>query len=175
MRFRICMIILILVGVLTGGIGAGTAIAEFSDMEYEGKVWLGSENTTETRLTYEIEDRGSDRIYCYYGGNMQEGISVIENRKVPLNQIWFDITYNPDFVEPAIESYGSHRDGTESREEVHIWMHSKGYDQMETLMDLKDKILADLKEKKISSYEFSTVVEMNIQVHPSNAEKLVVY
>lgn len=174
MKFRVCMIILILAGILTGGIGAGAAIAEFSELEYEGTVWLGGEEETETTLVYEMEGQDADRIYCYAGMDMQEQPVVVENRKVPLDEIWFEITYNPARGEPVIGHTGRYQDAAEIREEIHIWTNSKSENGLKEIMDAKDRILEDLKDKKISAYQYAPVTRMKIQVHPENVEKLMV-
>lgn len=172
MRFRICMIILILTGVLMGGIGAGIALAEFSELEYAGTVWLGSEKETERTLVYELSEQGADQLFCHAYMNMREQTVVEENRKVPLNEIWFEITYDPDYGEPVGENMGIYQDEFGDREEIHLWMIPNSQNELKEWMDAKDKILADLKENRISSYQYAPVICMKVQVHPENAGKL---
>ena len=165
------MIILILAGVLLGGIGTGAALVEFSDLEYNGTVWYGTEELTETKLIYEMDDRDVDQVYCYTGGIGQNETEVIEDRKVPLDEIWFEISYNPEYGEPVLDYYGAYENGDYLREDVHIWT-VRSYDEFEVFMELKDRILEELKEKKLSSYRFELVTGMKVYVHPQNVSKM---
>ena len=171
-KFRICMIVLLLAGVLLGGIGAGACLVEFSDLEYKGLVMLGGEKTETQELVYEMKNRDVDRINLYTGGYTHGATEVIPDRSIDLDEVMIEVTYNPEYCEPMLESYGSYENETWTQEDVHIWTHVKNYDSLQTVMDVKDQILEDLKEKKISSYQVASVTEVKVYVHPANEEKV---
>lgn len=171
-KFRISMIVLLLAGVLMAGIGTGAAFAELSDVEYNGTVWLGTDETEEMKLVYEMQDSGVDQIYCYTGMSMREEAQIIENRKVPMNEVWFEVEYDPAYGEPMLESYGAYETGEYLREDIHIWTYGRSYDEFELFMEIKDQILEELKEKKISSYRFAPVMGVKAYVHPLNRDKV---
>lgn len=171
-KFRISMIVLLLAGVLMGGIGTGAAFVEFSDMEYNGIVWLGAEETEETRLVYEMQDKDVEQIYCYTGMIMEEEPEIITNREVPLDEVWFEVEYNPSYGEPVIENHGLYENGEYLREDIHIWLYGNRYDEFDVIMEMKDQILKELKEKKVSSYRFASVTGIRAYVHPGNKDKI---
>ena len=171
-KFRICMIVIMLAGILFGGIGAGAAFVELSELKYNGTVWYGTENLTKTKLVYHISDKNIDQIFCYTGMAGQEMPELVEDRKVPMDEIWFEIEHNPEYSEPVLEGYGAYEDGEQLREDVHIWMRRGNYDEFEVFMNLKDKILEELKDNKLSSYRYASVSRITVYINPLNVDKL---
>lgn len=118
-----------------------------------------------------MQDGGVDQIYCYTDMSMEEELEIIENREVPLNEVWFEVEYNPTYGEPVLENYGAYETGEYMREDIHIWSHGNSYDEFEMIMEIKDQILEELKEKKVSSYRFAPVMGIKAYVHPLNMDK----
>lgn len=172
-KFRISMIVLLLAGVLLGGVGAGAAFAELSELKFNEVVWYGMENLSEEKLIYEIQDPKTDAFYCYRGFSMKGSPEIIEDYKVPKDEIWFELKYNPDYGEVSLEKVGSYG-GDYLQEDIHIWLFGRRNDGFAEFMEIKDRILNDLKENVVSSYRFAEVAEMKVLVHPQNADKIYV-
>lgn len=171
-RFRVGMIVLLLAGVLTGGIGTGAAFEEFSDVEYNGTVWLGGENTEETTLIYEMQKGGLDQIYFNPGMHLEKEPEIVADKEVPLDEVWFEVEYDPAGGEPVLEKYGAYENGAYLREDIHMWLYGGRYDEFELVMEIKDQVLEELKEKKLSSYRYAPVVQIKVLIHPQNKDKL---
>lgn len=173
-KFRIAMIILILSGVLLGGIGTGVAFAEFSMLEYTGRNWFGNGDENEVLLKYELSGREVDQIYCSLYAVAQEVPTLTVNRLVPQDEVWFAVTYNEEYAEPILSDGGSYRTEHEVIEEIYLWTHRKNRDSLKDFMEIKDAVLSDLKENKISSYQYTPILRVEIQVNPVNEEKILI-
>ena len=187
MRFRKCMTAVTLAGIFLAGIGAGVGFVEFCGFEYQGNVVLGEEATEETRLVWELGDEKFSSLHPYIPDRDTENITVEKDAKVPKDEVWFDVSYNAEYGEPYLETYEEYGetwsfaeeslDGEEKEVRVaeklgyaHIWTRSSVDmgTEAEVIMEIKDRILKELKEKKFSTYSYPRIFSVEVRVNPSN-------
>ena len=91
-----------LTGVLICGVGAGTAIGEYSSLTYLGERTLGEEKLVTENFDYTFEpELGAIRLHpSWYGG--RETAEVQTDDSVPENVIRYEITYLPETIEPEL-------------------------------------------------------------------------
>lgn len=91
-----------LTGVLICGVGAGTAIGEYSSLTYLGERTLGEENLVTENFDYTFDpELGAIRLHpSWYGG--RETAEVQTGDLVPENVIRYEITYLPETIEPEL-------------------------------------------------------------------------
>lgn len=177
MRFRKYMVILILVGIFLCGLGTGVGFVEFSELEYQGNVVLGKEDTAEKTLVWELGEENCRSLELRVMGAAEE-IEVVEERNVPKDEIQLVVTYNQGLGEPVLDEMQVYeeQDGgkTEKRGFVHLWFAEDGAaeNEIRLFMQSRDQILDDLKEKKFSSYELTSIYRVKVLVNPVNRGKL---
>lgn len=91
-----------LAGVLICGVGAGTAIGEYSSLNYLGERTLGEEKLVTENFDYTFDpELGAIRLHpSWYGGRETAGIET--DASVPENVIRYEITYLPETIEPEL-------------------------------------------------------------------------
>ena len=91
-----------LTGVLICGVGAGTAIGEYSSLTYLGERTLGEEKLVTENFDYTFDpELGAIRLHpSWYGGRETAGIET--DASVPENVIRYEITYLPETIEPEL-------------------------------------------------------------------------
>lgn len=91
-----------LTGVLICGVGAGTAIGEYSSLTYLGERTLGEENLVTENFDYTFDpELGAIRLHpSWYGG--RETAEVQTDDLVPENVIRYEIIYLPETIEPEL-------------------------------------------------------------------------
>ena len=91
-----------LIGVLICGVGAGTAIGEYSSLTYLGERTLGEEKLVTENFDYTFDpELGAIRLHpSWYGG--RETAEVQTDDSVPENVIRYEITYLPETIEPEL-------------------------------------------------------------------------
>lgn len=91
-----------LAGVLICGVGAGTAIGEYSSLNYLGERTLGEEKLVTENFDYTFDpELGAIRLHpSWYGGRETAGIET--DASVPENMIRYEITYLPETIEPEL-------------------------------------------------------------------------
>ena len=91
-----------LTGVLICGVGAGTAIGEYSSLTYLGERTLGEEKLVTENFDYTFDpELGAIRLHpSWYGG--RETAEVQTDDSVPENVIRYEITYLPETIEPEL-------------------------------------------------------------------------
>lgn len=91
-----------LAGVLICGVGAGTAIGEYSSLNYLGERTLGEEKLVTENFDYTFDpELGAIRLHpSWYGGRETAGIET--DVSVPENVIRYEITYLPETIEPEL-------------------------------------------------------------------------
>lgn len=89
-------------GVLICGVGAGTAIGEYSSLTYLGERTLGEEKLVTENFDYTFDpELGAIRLHpSWYGG--RETAEVQTDDSVPENVIRYEITYLPETIEPEL-------------------------------------------------------------------------
>ena len=91
-----------LTGVLICGVGAGTAIGEYSSLTYLGERTLGEEELVTENFDYTFDpELGAIRLHpSWYGG--RKTAEVQTDYSVPENVIRYEITYLPETIEPEL-------------------------------------------------------------------------
>lgn len=177
MRFRKYMVILILVGIFLCGLGTGVGFVEFSELEYQGTVVLGEEDTAEKTLVWELGKENYQNLNLRVM-EATEGIEVVEDRKVPKDEIQLVVTYNQSFGEPVLDEMQVYEEQngvkTEKRGLIHLWFAEDGATEkgIRLFMQSRDQFLNELKEKKFSSYEINRIYRVKVLVNPVNRGKL---
>ena len=173
-----------LAGVLVSGIGAGTAIGEYSSFTYLGERVLGQENMKKTNLDYEFSpENGAVQIfpsqYSYY---VQDVLELLEDSSVPEGTVRFEITCNPDLAEPflhfteleedAFEGESSVKNTQETEREPAVQgslvLNWRSYTDFPIWMEAKDQIIEDLKNKSFASYRLEAVRDITVKVNPAS-------
>lgn len=91
-----------LTGVLICGVGAGTAIGEYSSLTYLGERTLGEEELVTENFDYTFDpELGAIRLHpSWYGGRKTAEVQTDDS--VPENVIRYEITYLPETIEPEL-------------------------------------------------------------------------
>ncbi len=178
-------------GVFLGGIGTGVAFGEYSTLEYGGKLLLGEENLVTRDLDYSFEPSQDQTIVIeeYWGGR-----EIIEDSSVPKGIIRYRVTYNEETIRPELVTWdfaeqeceyegeytaGEYEDAkTEKVEEEYERENKKKIilgiqpniinDDFDTVMKNKDKILEELKQKKIFDYDIAYITDVEVRVNPKS-------
>lgn len=183
-----------LAGVLICGVGAGTAIGEYSSLNYLGERTLGEEKLVTENFDYTFDpELGAIRLHpSWYGGRETAGIET--DASVPENVIRYEITYLPETIEPELifrprnveeslteESEPEETAAEETVAEENANLRIQGDLLLETWyhgdlgiwMEAKDQILADLKDGRIAGYQVPHIKEITIKVNPVTAPYVI--
>lgn len=178
-----------LAGVLICGVGAGTAIGEYSSLNYLGERTLGEEKLVTENFDYTFDpELGAIRLHpSWYGGRETAGIET--DASVPENVIRYEITYLPETIEPELifrprnveESLTEESEPEETAAEENANLRIQGDLLLETWyhgdlgiwMEAKDQILADLKDGRIAGYQVPHIKEITIKVNPVTAPYVI--
>lgn len=160
-------------GVLIAGIGSGVAFAEYSSFEYGGEVTLeGSQRFTKT-LKYKVKAKednndladtkavGEKRVLNV---EVDYHYTMVEDTSIPEDMVSVTIAYLADNkdVKPEIIEYTD-----EGSDGIYVDCDYQ-YNDFRNLMRAKDSILSDLKNRKISGYQFDGVEAVEIHVNPES-------
>ncbi|MCI8659081.1 MAG: hypothetical protein HFG54_02380 [Lachnospiraceae bacterium] len=170
-------------GILLGGIGTGVALVEYSSLAYGGEKEIGQENLVVQELDYTF-DPMQEKIRIIRG--YQDRDAMVEtDRSVPEGTVRYVVTYNKRTIRPTLsfweDSPEEEEPGETDKESEEKQAHKVMCLQMETdyigndfglMMENKDRILADLKEKKISSYHVAYVTDVRILVNPQTISSI---
>ena len=147
-------------GVLICGIGPVIEFTEFSELEYGGVKYMGDELMRTERLDVALESQEEIWQIMSYGPDGHQAV-LETDESVPEHTVRFQVTYNADRVEPVIDRYQE-----DSLIELYwSWLRQ---DEVGLMMEVKDEVLADLKDGKISSYEAKDVEEVKVLIHPAD-------
>ena len=173
-------------GVLLCGVGAGTALVEYSSFTYAGEKKIGWEDLETKNLDFSFDRQKGSLIVDtgFWGRRVSDGIEA--DPAVPEGIIRYEVTYNKKRVEPFLEFYeflegpgaedpggdgGQPKEKTagEPQGRLELMASSRGGD-LEIFMECKDEFLKEVKEKRISSYEPAYITEVRILVNPADME-----
>lgn len=169
-----------LTGVLLTGVGTGMALGEFSSLSYGGKKIIGEEDLVTKEMDFEIPMDDKTVILAYQGYRERWKGSLIEDTSVPEGTIRFQVTYNEKVVEPYLH-YREYEEEEMTEKEQEEMSDTKAEDiiigelyltydykgnEFELFMENKNKILEDLKQKSLSSYEIPHIIEVTVRVNP---------
>lgn len=156
-----------MVGLVFCGVGSGISFLEFSSFSYGQEFVLpenNSANLTKEKQYYDIEIKEGYKtnLHSYYSDN----INITLDKNVPFGQICSEITYDKDISKPnlVVEPYTIREDSTDI--DQYIYMQYSYTNDFKLFMQIKDKMLSDLKNKKISSYEINYINDINISINP---------
>ena len=173
--------LMFLAGVLICGFGCGIAFAQFSSFDYAGETIIGSGQTEQKTIVADLTDKGEIYLNAVARGDKFE---VVEDASVAVDEIAFDISYDPAFIDPEIgvdsNSYTvTHEDPMEDtgyyeEEEYYENFYIYGYtgDDVEYFFKAKDALLGDLKKKKIGSYEIQEISAVTVRINPANMDRV---
>ncbi len=131
-----------LTGILLGGVGTGVAIGEYSSMAYLGERIIGEDMTVTEQFDFSFDpEQGDVRLirlwYGYYGQKRPE---LVEDVSVPENVIRYELSYNPDTVEPELvfreyedEPFGEGPEMLEESEKLEVLEESEKPEESEAL------------------------------------------
>lgn len=166
-------------GVLLGGIGTGIALGEFSSLSYGGKKIIGEENFVTKEMDFELPEDEKTVILAYQGYRENWKGSLVEDPSVPAGVIRFQVTYNENVIDPQIYFHEyeqeeiSREEGVQETDEALEETSGELFlttdyigDDFQIFMENKDKILADLKQKTLSSYQVVYIKEVTVRVNP---------
>lgn len=176
MKFRKCMVVLILLGIFLCGLGTGIGFAEYSGLEYAGHVELTGDGEKTQRLVWEVDAEEYERLSPYFYWD-DYNVEVIKDRSVPRDEVWFDVTCSDTFGNAWLTETAEYKDFDNDdwkMASVSLYQNdSAGFeDRMRLTMKVRDQILGELKEGKFSTYELRYSSEIEIRIHPDNYEKL---
>ncbi|MBQ7796920.1 MAG: hypothetical protein IJ374_10230 [Lachnospiraceae bacterium] len=158
-------------GVLLTGIGIGTALIEYSSLNYGGHKIIGEENLVTKTLEYEISDEVQKIILGSSSVQQSDITELMEDSEMPDRIIQYEVTYNEQRVRPVLWDDSSD-DGTDEEPDVvrlYLGLKNLGND-FGAFMENKDMILNDLKQHKISTYETNYITKVVIKAHPDTME-----
>lgn len=164
-RINLIMMSIFLGGCLLIGIGAGVAFGEYSTLKYGGKKEIGAEKTEEIVLDYEIPT-GKAAKKTILTNHSYVPYTLEEDKKVPEGTVRYEIEYNSNLITPYLDYSPAYMTDTEEYE-GHLYLsgHSKMSD-VEFFMEYKDEMLEELKNHKISSYNYNPWKSVTIKVNP---------
>lgn len=172
--------LMFLAGVLICGFGCGIAFAQFSSFDYAGETIIGSGQTEQKTIVEDLNDKGEIHL-----GGMRRGdkFEVVEDAGVAVDEIAFDITYDPVFIDPLVDSdvynYNEYYGDDNSVERVYdensyeeFYIYGYTGDDVEYFFKAKDALLGDLKKKKIGSYEIQEISAVTVRINPANMDRV---
>lgn len=152
--------VMLVTGVLMAGIGSGVAFAEYSTFEYGGESTLeGSEYFTKT-LEYKIPPKEScEMLNIVINGGPY---AIVEDSSISKDMVQFEISYLADDrnVKPRLEEYTG-----EDVKYIYLSCDYR-YNTFRDIMRVKDPVLSDLKNHKISNYQLDRIEVIEIHVNP---------
>jgi len=155
-------------GVLLTGIGTGTALIEYSSLNYGGEKVLGEDHLITKTLEYELDESLQEIILVgsyYYRTNYVT--EVIEDETIPEDIIQYEVTYNEKSVYPYIhyEEFKEYNSTENTTVSLRLGLRGIG-NSFSEFMENKDIILNELKQHTISSYNTNYVTKVLIKAHP---------
>lgn len=155
------LIVIFCIGVLICGLGTGIAFMEFSSLTYGGKQMIGKTKMVTENVDVPFEP--GEEPYLVWGQWGWEQTEIVTDSKVPEGTVRFQVTYNAEYVAP-------HAYLNEEAKEFHFTCRWTGDDEDEIglLMEAKDLVLQNLKERKIISLDRIELEEVVVLVNPEN-------
>lgn len=148
------------IGVLICGLGTGIAVMEFSSLTYGGKQIVGKTDMKTENIDVAFEP--GDEPYCVWGQGQRE---IKTDSRVPLNSVRFQVTYNAERVTPY-----AYLNEEEKEFQFQSRWTGEDADDFEVMMEAKDLVLQNLKERKLISLDTIGIEEIVILVNPENEE-----
>lgn len=160
-RLRLILLGVFCAGVLLMGIGVGTAIVEYTSLEYTGiYTFCGEVKTADYEFKINLEEDEKLRIMNYKGI-----VELRYDKTVPENTVRCSAQYDFDMIEMTAKIVD---DG--GKDYKYQWLYfDRTYigSDFDLVMKNKDMILAELKQGKIGTYIVGEPVkEIVVTVNP---------
>lgn len=173
--------LMFLAGVLICGFGCGIAFAQFSSFEYAGEKIIGSGQTEQRTITKPLAEKGD----IYLNGMWHiNNFEVVEDESVAVDEIAFDITYDPAFIDPQVgvdssydymdysDDYADRADYYDDNYYENFYIYGYNGEDIKYFFEAKDAILNDLKNKRIGSYEVQEISAVTVRINPANMNRV---
>lgn len=160
-RLRLILLGAFCAGVLITGIGVGTAIVEYSSLEYTGTyIFSGEAATTDYEFKIELKEDEKLRVM-----NCQGIVQIRYDKSVPADTVRCSTKYDSDMIKLMARIVDA---GSENYEYQWLYFYQNYIgSEFDLLMRNKDAILADLKKGRIGTYIFEEPVkEITVTVNP---------
>lgn len=167
-----------LAGVLLGGIGTGIAMVEYTSMEYGGEKMIGEECLVTRNFDFDFDLDGRKVKVLNTSSYMGKGgVREIEvDDTVPIGTVRYEVTYNEELVTPYLEFEKEEEelDSLEPERQTPEEEAALGYlwltawyrnSDFKLLMENKNYVLDELKQKKISNYEVAYITDVKIKIN----------
>ena len=165
-KLQMIMIGVFCTGVFLSGAGTGLAFSEVSSFAYMGEKDAGTVDMQTEEFECAFEPREEKLAgYNHYGSHSGQE-ELVESPDVPENTIRFQVTYNAAAVKPFLDYAENESAG------IYYSYIGDSSDDFKIFMECKDQILADLKDRKISTYRTQTIKEIKILVNPSSVDSI---
>lgn len=167
-KLRITALILVCLGLLIGGIGIGMCFVEASSFTYRDTARLNMTQEDTATLPISLED---DQRLLSYGviGDfvLKENLSVqlLEDKEVPAGTLQVEVDYRSV---PGCDMDLYWFDYGEGGIHVNIAPNVR----VEALMNAKDQILSDIKNRRIGEYQFAEITGVTFTVNPADRGKI---
>lgn len=172
-NYRKVFAIILAAGVLLGGFGAGVALVEYSSLSFVGQQTVGQVDMTTKDFTVELPatitpDHGLYLNANYY--DRETDRSLKEDESVPEGTLTVRITYNQTLIEPEVllDEYDD-----EDSDVLRIWTNYTGPSDLALLFTFKDRILEDLKNRRLSEYETATIETVVFLINPKDRDRVI--
>lgn len=182
-------------GVLLAGVGTGIALVEYSSLRYGGEKILGEENLVTKTLEFELPDGQKELILQdSYDRRRNCIVEVSEDSELPERLVQYEVTYNEKCVRPYLdfesleisedEEVAEDQEGAESQEVTEDQDTKDSVENQDSgigtlrlgieyfgndfgmFMEHKDRILDELKQNTISTYQTNYVTKVVIKANP---------
>ncbi len=171
---KIVVVVCLAFGVVLGGIGTGIGFVEFSSFTYGGEKSLFKEEKTVTRVTTNVPLGNIGRIELenIYDGHDWIEPEVVFDATIPQGQICYEIVNNQKDISYMADSYITYEEEYEDTQgqegDVYRVYLSQGYgrNELKVIMEIKDEMLKDIKERKVYSYKTNEMISAKILVNP---------
>lgn len=161
-------------GVLLTGIGTGIGVMEFSSFTYGGEKPLFKEKRAVRTVRAEVplENTAKIELEEVYDGESFIHPEVEFDDSIPMGEICYKVEERHQEIEhtPVVQMiYDSEYDDNveQNKGEIYSVYLSQNYSesQLKVLMTMKDKVMKDIKNRTVYSYQMSDIVSVKVLVN----------
>lgn len=167
--FRWIMLGVLFAGLLTVGIGAGVAFAEYSSFTYAGQRVPGQAQTQSQSFTAAVDPEAERITISGYGSGLHR---LSEMAKIEVSEDLEPGTVQLDLRYQSI-GYKIRGDWDASSQGNTIRLYWTGGSDVDMLMAYKDQILEDIRSRQLGDYTAILLEEAVITVNPADAGKIL--
>lgn len=171
-NYRKIFALVLVVGVLLGGFGAGVALVEYSSMTFVGRQTLGQLDMTTEEIPLELPATSTPDHPLYLNGNYYSGEtdrSLEQDESVPAGTLTVRITYNRNLTEqPEVVL-----EEEEDFDVLRVYWSYDGPSDLALVFALKDRLLEDLKNHRLSEYQTVTIESVVFLINPQDRGRVL--